>query len=749
MTDVGSPPLSGGSVNEAGASAASVAGGAPVAASQPLPGAVVEFGPLHLLLLPAPPGRSPRPLAAWAAATLTGGTPVALPPVQGLLVALRGLQKYVHACVVGGGEGGVSDGSGGSGGSAGGGCGSGVQGVTHATPSRGTAATGGERGRGGVAAVASAAASSAAATMATAAAVAAAGGMASPGAAALAGGRTPLGGRKQRSAGPAVHVRVTLRVPLAEVSSLGGPATLAFFRHLVLAPAVPIAGGGGGGASALPRGQSEGGHASECIPSVADRGACGVAGCAECGPAAVARRRHRFALAAVVADVPSAAAGLEAIVGGHGGGRMTAAGRSTPSPVGGVFPLLSLPDDLLWAVLRRVRTAAELRVLAATCTRLAAAAATVSPGLMLSLYRHQRAALGRMVVAEGGCASRRREPHPHLETGVGAHLLLGGTEGGRGGVPLTVAVDTVSGAVYLEGVGIPAGNRSGTGDDRVAPAGAPVVADAADAAGATGVAAAAQAAVAAASLPPPPTCRPSCRGGIFADEPGLGKTVTAIALILKTRGVYASPPGGVSAVVALSPAEAAAAADADRAAAADAQAAAAAAVVWTGDRPAAVVHVADDPPWLSSHPPLAYELPPAGADATRFVPPGIGRPWGLGGGGMRQSGPPRRHYVGDLGRPRRWRRQPSLMWQQRRPRRQRQQRRRPRRQQRPRQKQQPRKQQPVQRKQQPPSRKAIRLLRRRRHRRWRRRHPSALVRTAADTNAVGVPPACPSPPRFS
>ncbi|GBG65906.1 hypothetical protein CBR_g54197 [Chara braunii] len=35
------------------------------------------------------------------------------------------------------------------------------------------------------------------------------------------------------------------------------------------------------------------------------------------------------------------------------------------------------------------------------------------------------------------------------------------------------------------------------------------------------------------------------RGGLFCDEPGLGKTVTALSLVLKTQGTFATPPQGV------------------------------------------------------------------------------------------------------------------------------------------------------------------------------------------------------------
>ena len=37
------------------------------------------------------------------------------------------------------------------------------------------------------------------------------------------------------------------------------------------------------------------------------------------------------------------------------------------------------------------------------------------------------------------------------------------------------------------------------------------------------------------------------RGGILGDEPGLGKTITVIALLLKTRRLMPLPPPGVSA----------------------------------------------------------------------------------------------------------------------------------------------------------------------------------------------------------
>lgn len=44
--------------------------------------------------------------------------------------------------------------------------------------------------------------------------------------------------------------------------------------------------------------------------------------------------------------------------------------------------------------------------------------------------------------------------------------------------------------------------------------------------------------------PETPPCITDLRGGLFCDEPGLGKTVTALSLILKTQGTLATPPAG-------------------------------------------------------------------------------------------------------------------------------------------------------------------------------------------------------------
>jgi SNF2 family DNA or RNA helicase len=39
---------------------------------------------------------------------------------------------------------------------------------------------------------------------------------------------------------------------------------------------------------------------------------------------------------------------------------------------------------------------------------------------------------------------------------------------------------------------------------------------------------------------PPPALR-DCRGGLLCDEPGLGKTITVLALVLRTHGMLPAP----------------------------------------------------------------------------------------------------------------------------------------------------------------------------------------------------------------
>ena len=120
----------------------------------------------------------------------------------------------------------------------------------------------------------------------------------------------------------------------------------------------------------------------------------------------------------------------------------------------------------------------SFRAVASTCRALRLWCATLSPGLHLQLHPHQRDALAWM---------RRREappgevPHP-----LWRPLLCDGPAAPQ---------NTVWGHLL-------------TGELATAP----------------------------------PVRLPDCRGGMLCDEPGLGKTITVIALVLATKDTFAAPP---------------------------------------------------------------------------------------------------------------------------------------------------------------------------------------------------------------
>jgi hypothetical protein len=120
----------------------------------------------------------------------------------------------------------------------------------------------------------------------------------------------------------------------------------------------------------------------------------------------------------------------------------------------------------------------SFRAVASTCKALRQWCATLSPGLHLQLHPHQRDALAWM---------RRRE----LPPGDVPHPLWR---------PL-----------LCDGVGEPQNTVWGhllTGELATSP----------------------------------PERLPDCRGGMLCDEPGLGKTITVIALVLATKDTFAAPP---------------------------------------------------------------------------------------------------------------------------------------------------------------------------------------------------------------
>ena len=150
----------------------------------------------------------------------------------------------------------------------------------------------------------------------------------------------------------------------------------------------------------------------------------------------------------------------------------------------GLLGLWDVPPEALERVMALCSPAA-LRALGATCRHARTACAGVVPGLKCSLFPHQQAAVAWMLSREAD-----RPPMPH-HPAIRAHTTAGSE--------LTYFIDPRA--------------RKG---------------------------------LALRTTRPPPVR--DCRGGLFCDEPGLGKTVTALALILKTLGRVASPPKGIEPV---------------------------------------------------------------------------------------------------------------------------------------------------------------------------------------------------------
>ena len=147
--------------------------------------------------------------------------------------------------------------------------------------------------------------------------------------------------------------------------------------------------------------------------------------------------------------------------------------------------LFSLDESCLCRILAALDRPADLRAAALSCRAFAALSRRLAPGLRCTLYAHQQAALDWML--------RRELPGKP----VPAPLALAGGAGGGGGLGFV--------AVAPDGPVLSAFDADG-------PESSPLV----------------QA--------------PDARGGFYCDEPGLGKTVTVLALVLRTRGAMAEVP---------------------------------------------------------------------------------------------------------------------------------------------------------------------------------------------------------------
>ena len=172
--------------------------------------------------------------------------------------------------------------------------------------------------------------------------------------------------------------------------------------------------------------------------------------------------------------------------------RATGAGTGGPGPAG----LLSLPPELLRAVAGCLGCARALAAFGATCSAARDAASDAVPGLDLKLFPHQRAAVRWMAERERGS----------------------GEEGGgeAGSTTRHPAWRPLAWRAVKNGPALP----------RPPPLWASLV---------TGELA-----------PHTPPRAAGARGGLLCDEPGLGKTVTALALILRSRGGVPPPPPGAT-----------------------------------------------------------------------------------------------------------------------------------------------------------------------------------------------------------
>lgn len=166
--------------------------------------------------------------------------------------------------------------------------------------------------------------------------------------------------------------------------------------------------------------------------------------------------------------------------------RLPAALPSTTIPGSG---LVILPDEALELIARRL-SPRTFYSFASTCRTVQHALAPLAPGLKLRLFDHQSGALRRMLqreqVSPAGIVQPLCTPFP--KTARKGNDNLTGDE-----FFLTNCyMDDTTGAVFLGDI----------------------------------------------------SAKPDFRGGLFCDEPGLGKTITAVALILRTLGQIPRAPNG-------------------------------------------------------------------------------------------------------------------------------------------------------------------------------------------------------------
>jgi hypothetical protein len=241
--------------------------------------------------------------------------------------------------------------------------------------------------------------------------------------------------------------------------------------------------------------QLRGGDAAAAAAAATTVGECGVLGCGA-HPAGSAAEASSGAL--TLRGVLDALPPLYAV---HNAQRHAPLLPATPPHHAARAGMHSLPPEVLLRVLRCLDAARDLRAATCTCRTLAALSTCIAPGLRVSLHPHQVAALAWMARRE---AAHNTFPSP---------LLLAGEAATHGGADdaaaapasaLPFVVDACAGRLL-----------------------APWCLDDSDAD------------ASAAALAPA-----DCRGGLFCDEPGMGKTVSTLALVLRTRGTFSCAPPG-------------------------------------------------------------------------------------------------------------------------------------------------------------------------------------------------------------
>ncbi|KAL6753703.1 hypothetical protein V8C86DRAFT_441004 [Haematococcus lacustris] len=197
--------------------------------------------------------------------------------------------------------------------------------------------------------------------------------------------------------------------------------------------------------------------------------------------------------------------------------------------------------------------------MACTCGGLRALSADVAPGMLLKLFPHQRAAL-RWMLAHEGCRPPPAPPSPPPSplpdlppSSVPAAVPTDDTQpcGSRAGAGQGASGEGagegqgVGGRGVLQGDGPPVGRwglASTLGGSSLAHRWPhPYIVRLVTSGGLFVDVNLATGELSTQAPPPRPT---PLRGGLFCDEPGLGKTVTALSLVLRTQGTRPTPPLG-------------------------------------------------------------------------------------------------------------------------------------------------------------------------------------------------------------